>query len=151
MFEIGLKEFLKSPKTFLTDQDKAITKAINNTLDTTYHVFCQRHCQENAFKHISSLINTNCFLELSVEDKIKLHRKVLGLYNEFSLDKAKEDITYLTSNLPESEVKNYFLNNLEKIKEKIFPPFIRTFVGLHYTTNIAESINNIIRTLKVVN
>ena len=54
----------------------------------------------------------------------------------------------MKTNLPQGEAKKYFLDNLLANKYNLFPPFIEAFSAGHYTTNAAESINNIIRRLR---
>jgi len=148
IFNIGLKRLILPPKTLLTDEDPAILKAFSNSLkDLCYHVICGRHSKENTQKHIAPLLSPNCFTNLNVEEKIKLHAKILGLYNCISKGKANEDIEYVNQHLPEGEIKKYFLTQIEK-KSKKFPAFISAFTGGHFTTNPAESINNITRGLK---
>jgi len=60
VFNIGLKEIIGLPKCLLTNQDKAISKAVDNIFkDQVYHVYCSRHAKENKEKHIACLVSPN--------------------------------------------------------------------------------------------
>jgi len=116
VFNIGLKQMIGLQKCLLTDQDKAISKAIDNIFkDQVYHVYCSRHAKENMEKHIACLVSPNSFKELSAEDKISMHSKLLGLFKEISKEKATRDIDFLLLNLPENEMKNYFKKTISTI------------------------------------
>jgi len=148
VFEIGLKQLLNIPKTLFTDQDPAIIRAIKNCLkDSTYHVYCARHAKENASKYFAPILKMDNYKEISAENKLKIHSKILNLFNQSSEEKANKDLLWLEEMIPEGSLKKYFLELKEK-KQSLFPPFIKTFTGGHFTTNIAESINNIIRSLR---
>ncbi|KAK3212080.1 hypothetical protein Dsin_016786 [Dipteronia sinensis] len=43
----------KTPKTILTDQDAAMTKAISHVMPNTYHRLCTWHMMQNALKYVN--------------------------------------------------------------------------------------------------
>jgi len=135
VFKFGLKKILNTPKLLITDQDPSILSAFKATLENDcYHIYCSRHATENAQKHIASLLNLECYQDLSASERIKLHSKILGLFNENSIQKAADDIEFIKNKLPEGNVKKYFLG-IEKDKPHIFPAYINTFCAGHYTSN----------------
>ncbi|KAI9186774.1 hypothetical protein LWI28_020717 [Acer negundo] len=122
----------KIPKTILTDQDAAMTKAISHVMpSTTYHRFCTWHMMQNALKHVNGVFRGPGEVKNILSkfiDEIEEENQFLIAWNEM-LEK------YNAQN-------NNWLKNIFNIREKWASTYVRHVwsVGMK-STQFSENFN----------
>ncbi|CAB4392780.1 unnamed protein product [Rhizophagus irregularis] len=125
-----------SPKVMLTDEDKAISQAIEITLfgQNTKHVLCIWHLWKNVIKNIANVLGTK-WREFT--------KSFYDCIREYEVDNFIIKWQQLKENFPDSKSH---LERIDKIKEKWAPCFIRdTFLVDMTSTQRGESMNNLMK------
>ncbi|CAG8768111.1 11599_t:CDS:2, partial [Rhizophagus irregularis] len=124
-----------SPKVMLTDEDKAISQAIEITFgQNTKHVLCIWHLWKNVIKNIANVLGTK-WREFT--------KSFYDCIREYEVDNFIIKWQQLKENFPDSKSH---LERMDKIKEKWAPCFIRdTFLADMTSTQRGESMNNLMK------
>ncbi|CAB4378322.1 unnamed protein product [Rhizophagus irregularis] len=125
-----------SPKVMLTDEDKAISQAIEITLfgQNTKHVLCIWHLWKNVIKNIANVLGTK-WREFT--------KSFYDCIREYEVDNFIIKWQQLKENFPDSKSH---LERMDKIKEKWAPCFIRdTFLVDMTSTQRGDSMNNLMK------
>ena len=123
------------PKVILTDEDKAISQAIQNVFgQNSKHVLCIWHLWKNVIKNLCSILGTNW------------HNFTKAFYEctkEYEVDNFITKWQQLQIDFPDCKVH---LKRMDKVKEKWAPCFNRdTFLADMTSTQHGESMNNLMK------
>ncbi|KAK3223889.1 hypothetical protein Dsin_010914 [Dipteronia sinensis] len=122
----------KQPKSIFTDEDKAMSKAIEIVFPETRHRLCTWHIFKNAAQHLSSYYN-------NLEFKKQFNKCFYGCYNELEFEASWNEM--ITSFNLES---HSWLKKLYDLRKKWCPAFsLDTFLANFKSTQGSESTNNV--------
>ncbi|CAB4386303.1 unnamed protein product [Rhizophagus irregularis] len=121
-----------SPKVMLTDEDKAISQAIEITFgQNTKHVLCIWHLWKNVIKNIANVLGTK-WREFT--------KSFYDCIREYEVDNFIIKWQQLKENFPDSKSH---LERMDKIKEKWAPCFIRDTFLADMTTKYKQIHENV--------
>ncbi|XP_035545925.1 protein FAR1-RELATED SEQUENCE 5-like [Juglans regia] len=121
----------RAPSTIITDDDKAMAKAIAEVLPNTTHRLCLWHILHKFSEHLAHVYNK--FLEFGKEFHHCIHETIMT--NEFEEEWSAILVKY-------GLIGNEWLQNLYTQRGKWVPAYLRTtFCAGMSTTQMSESMN----------
>ncbi|CAL5031516.1 unnamed protein product [Urochloa decumbens] len=127
----------KAPKTILTDQCGAMTKAIKNKLKQTKHRWCQWHVLKDAKTHLSTAYSKHSSFNKEFNELVTFERNAGKFVARWKALQSKYNLT-----------KNSYLNRLFRNREKWATPyFMDVFCGGMTSTQRSESANHMLKAL----
>ena len=126
--------------TFGSDEELAMTKAIDFAFPDNERVLCSRHSRANITRQL-----TNAGIPVKVVNELigSIFNKKSGLVTaktETDFDKTSEKICR-KKNI--TKVQTYLEGKLHKIKQYIWKPRTKGLVPLDWTNNNCESMNHV--------
>ncbi|XP_009801826.2 protein FAR1-RELATED SEQUENCE 5-like [Nicotiana sylvestris] len=125
----------EKPKTFITDQDPAISFAVSLVMPQTYHRLCVWHLEKNAFKHLNHVF--------------RAHASFPGDFSKLLYHyEYEEDFLFAWQEMLEKYDlgDNSWLKNTFAIREKCSMTYGRnTFSAGMRSTQLSESFNGFLR------
>ncbi|KAG2666810.1 hypothetical protein I3760_15G082400 [Carya illinoinensis] len=121
----------KAPKTIITDDDKAMAKAIVEVLPNTTHRLCLWHILQKFLEHLAHVYNK--FPDFQKDFRHCIHETI-------TIDEFEEEWTSIL--LKYGLIDNTWLQNLYNRREMWVPAYLRsTFCAGMSTTQRSESMN----------
>ncbi|KAL6646596.1 hypothetical protein ACP70R_015673 [Stipagrostis hirtigluma subsp. patula] len=134
LFETFLKAHNgKQPKTFYTDQDSAMGKAVEEVFLEAWHGLCTFHIMQNAIKHLPQPRNEEN------EDSNILSDFSACMYEYEDKNKFEEEFKIMRTKAH----KQTWLDSIYKLKEKWAECYMKDIFTLRMrSTQLSESLNN---------
>ena len=130
---------------FGTDDEKALTKAIDNVFPSSVRVLCTKHLKDNVKHYLQNRVGMEQPIRESVMDKIFGTDGITDANCTIDFESKSNE---LKMSLEEkySKFNSYFEKNLKtRLKEYVFDPCRQDNGKRNWTNNNAESLNNILK------
>lgn len=144
--EVGAVELrLSQNMEFGTDDEKALTKAIDHVFPSATRLLCTKHLKDNVKHYLQNNVGMEKSLRENVMSKIFGEDGITDANCTIDFESRSEDLKVsMHKDFPRFE--NYFEKNLkDRLKQYVFEPCRDDSVKRNWTNNNAESINNILK------
>lgn len=139
--ELRLSETIE----FGTDDEKALTKAIDHVFPSSKRLLCTKHLKDNVKHYLQNNVGMERGLRESVMDRIFGEEGITDANCTVDFQSRSEDLkAFLNDQFPRFE--SYFEKNLKgRIQQYVVEPCMNDPEKRNWTNNNAESINNILK------
>ena len=139
--ELRLPEHIE----FGTDDEKALTKAIDHVFPSATRVLCTKHMKDNVKHYLQNKVGMEQPIRECVMDKIFGTDGIADANCTIDFE-AKSDELKLSLQDRYSTFESYFDKHLkDRLKQYVFEPCRKDNAKRNWTNNNAESINNILK------
>lgn len=144
--EVGAVELRLSENVeFGTDDEKALTKAIDHVFPSATRLLCTKHLKDNVKHYLQNNVGMEKGLRESVMDKIFGAQGITDVNCTLDFESRSEDLKlFLDEKYPRFEA--YFVKHLkDRLQQYVVEPCMIEPGKRNWTNNNAESLNNILK------